>query len=87
MDYGPWTIEPGVDSIMEAIQAYIHRIKDIPLLSAKEEKTLSRKARKGSNIAKRKLITANLKLVVNIAKHYAKYGLSLMDLIEEGNSS
>jgi RNA polymerase primary sigma factor len=70
---------------MEAIQAYIQRIKDIPLLSAKEEKTLARKARKGSQIAKRTLITANLKLVVNIAKHYAKYGLSLMDLIEEGN--
>ena len=70
---------------MEAIQAYIHRIKDIPLLSAKEEKVLSRKSRRGSKAAKRKLITANLKLVVNIAKHYAKYGLSLMDLIEEGN--
>ena len=70
---------------MEAIRAYIERIKDIPLLSAKEERELARKARKGSKLAKRKLITANLKLVVNIAKHYTRYGLPLMDLIEEGN--
>ncbi|MBN2120925.1 MAG: RNA polymerase sigma factor RpoD/SigA [Candidatus Omnitrophica bacterium] len=70
---------------MEAIQAYINAIKNIPLLTAKEEKDLSRKARRGNTTAKRKLITANLKLVVNIAKHYARYGLSLMDLIEEGN--
>ncbi|MCD6539778.1 MAG: sigma-70 family RNA polymerase sigma factor [Candidatus Omnitrophica bacterium] len=70
---------------MEAIRAYIERIKDIPLLSAKEERELARKARKGSKVAKRKLITTNLKLVVSIAKHYTRYGLSLMDLIEEGN--
>jgi len=70
---------------MEAIRAYIEAIKDVPLLSAKQEKQLSRKVRKGSKIAQRKLITSNLKLVVNIAKHYAHYGLPLMDLIEEGN--
>ena len=70
---------------MEAIRAYIEAIKDTPLLSAKEEKEYSRSARKGSIVSQRKLITSNLKLVVNIAKHYARYGLSLMDLIEEGN--
>lgn len=70
---------------MEAIRAYIETIKDVPLLTAKEEKELARKAKKGSKVAKRKLITSNLKLVVNIAKHYTRYGLSLMDLIEEGN--
>lgn len=70
---------------MDAIRAYIETIKDVPLLTAKEEKDLAQKARKGSKFAKRKLITSNLKLVVNIAKHYSRYGLSLMDLIEEGN--
>jgi len=70
---------------MEAIRAYIEKIKNIPLLTAKEEKDLSRKARKGSKSAHRKLITSNLKLVINIAKHYTRYGLPLMDLIAEGN--
>ena len=70
---------------MEALRAYIERIKDIPLLTAKEEKELARKAQKGNRFAKRKLINANLKLVVNIAKHYSRFGLPFMDLIEEGN--
>lgn len=70
---------------MEAIRAYIEAIKNIPVLSAKEERELASQARKGNEVAKRKLITSNLKLVVNIAKHYVRYGLSLMDLIEEGN--
>ena len=70
---------------MDAIRAYIETIKKTPLLTAKQEKDLARKARKASKAAQRKLITANLRLVVNIAKHYTRYGLSLMDLIEEGN--
>ena len=70
---------------MEAIRAYIEAIRGTPLLSAKEEKELSRNAHKGSKAAERTLITSNLRLVVSIAKHYTQYGLSLMDLIEEGN--
>jgi len=70
---------------MEAIKAYLERIKDIPLLSKKEEEELIRKAKRGNKEARRKLINANLKLVVSIAKHYTHMGLPLMDLIAEGN--
>jgi len=70
---------------MDAIKAYLERIKDIPLLSKKEEEELIRKAKRGNKEARRKLINANLKLVVSIAKHYTNLGLPLMDLIAEGN--
>ena len=70
---------------MEAIKAYLERIKDLPLLKHKEEIELITKARKGSRAARRKIINCNLKLVVNISKHYSHYNLSLMDLIAEGN--
>jgi len=70
---------------MEAIKAYLNKIKDIPLLSKEEEVELVPKAKDGNREARRKLINANLKLVVNIAKHYAYFDLALMDLIAEGN--
>ncbi|HIE36013.1 MAG TPA: sigma-70 family RNA polymerase sigma factor [Candidatus Omnitrophica bacterium] len=70
---------------MEAIRAYLEKIKNIPLLNKKEEEDLIKKAKKGNKEARRKLINSNLKLVVNIAKHYAHFDLPLMDLITEGN--
>lgn len=70
---------------MEAIKAYLDRIKNIPILKQKEETALIRAAKKNSKEARRKIINSNLKLVVNIAKHYAYFGLPLMDLIAEGN--
>jgi RNA polymerase primary sigma factor len=70
---------------MEAIKAYLNRIKHIPLLSKTEEEECILSAQKGLKEARRKLINANLKLVVNIAKHYSRYGMTLMDLIAEGN--
>ena len=70
---------------MEAIKAYLEQIKVIPLLTPKEEIDLVKKAKKGNKAARRKLINANLRLVVSIAKHYSRYALPLMDLIAEGN--
>lgn len=70
---------------MEAIKAYLERIKDLPLLTHEEEVDLIVKARRGNRVARRKVINCNLKLVVNISKHYSHYNLSLMDLIAEGN--
>jgi len=70
---------------MEAIKAYLERIKNAPLLTKKEEGDLIRKAKKGHRESRRKIINSNLKLVVNIAKHYAYFDLPLMDLIAEGN--
>jgi len=70
---------------MEAIKAYLERIKDLPILKKKEEVELIRKAKRGSRVCRRKVINCNLKLVVSIVKHYSHYNLSLMDLIAEGN--
>jgi len=70
---------------MEAIKAYLERIKDLPILKKKEEVDLIRRAKKGSRVARRKVINCNLKLVVSIAKHYSHPQLALMDLIAEGN--
>lgn len=70
---------------MNAIKAYLERIKDLPVLSKKEEQELICEAKKGNRQARRRLINCNLKLVVNIAKHYTHLSLSLMDLIAEGN--
>ncbi len=70
---------------MEAIKAYLERIKDLPVLKKKEEIELIQKAKRGSRVARRKIINCNLKLVVSLVKHYTNYNLSLMDLIAEGN--
>ena len=70
---------------METIKSYLKQIRRTPLLSAKEEIKLSRKIKKGDLQARQKMIRANLRLVVNIAKRYGHFGLPLMDMIEEGN--
>ncbi|CAL7964038.1 RNA polymerase sigma factor RpoS [Gammaproteobacteria bacterium] len=72
---------PAIDNT----KIYLQEIGDSPLLTAKEEVALSRKARKGNQKARQKMIVSNLRLVVNIAKRYVNSGLDLLDLIEEGN--
>lgn len=67
------------------VSLYLKEISKIPLLDAEEERSLAKRIREGDEEARKKLVLSNLRLVVNIAKKYSKRGLSLMDLIEEGN--
>jgi len=67
------------------LQTYFKEIDEVPLLSAKEEKELGRRVAQRDAAAREQMIRANLRLVVSIAKKYAHKGLSLMDLISEGN--
>jgi RNA polymerase primary sigma factor len=68
-----------------ALETYLQEINQVPLLSAEQEKTLARRIRSGDAEARERMIRANLRLVVSIAKNYINRGLSFMDLIEEGN--
>lgn len=69
----------------DALKLYLRDIKNIPLLSAEEELSVARKCRKGDAKARRHLIRSNLRLVISIAKRYSRFGVPLLDLIEEGN--
>lgn len=72
-------------SLKEPVRLYLTEIGKIPLLSPEEEASLAEKTYRGDSAAKEKLITANLRLVVSIAKKYAGKTLDLLDLIQEGN--
>ncbi|HEX9804613.1 MAG TPA: RNA polymerase sigma factor RpoD [Candidatus Dojkabacteria bacterium] len=69
----------------DPIRAYLHEIGKIPLLTGEEEVILAKKIEAGDQESRELLTTANLRLVVSIAKKYAKRGLDLLDLIQEGN--
>lgn len=69
----------------DAIRSYLYEIGKIPLLTGAEEVILAKRLEAGDREASQLLITANLRLVVSIAKKYAKSGLELLDLIQEGN--
>ncbi|WKZ25199.1 MAG: sigma-70 family RNA polymerase sigma factor [Patescibacteria group bacterium] len=70
----------------DSIQMYLREIGKVPLLSGEEEIELSQRKERGDKAAERRLIEANLRLVVSIAKKFAgTKGLSLLDLIQEGN--
>ena len=69
----------------DPIRSYLKDIKDIPLLTAREEIELATRIGKGDLKAKRQMTLSNLRLVINIAKRYSHLGVPLLDLIEEGN--
>ncbi|GAB2685455.1 RNA polymerase sigma factor RpoS [Aliiglaciecola aliphaticivorans] len=78
----------GQDEIqknLDATQLYLGEIGFSPLLSAEEEVYFARRALKGDEASRKRMIVSNLRLVVKIARRYNNRGLALLDLIEEGN--
>ena len=71
--------------VQNPLETYLREINETALLTANEEKELSRAITAGSNEARDRMVRANLRLVVNIARAYGNKGLPLQDLIEEGN--
>lgn len=69
----------------DSVRMYLREIGQYPLLTGKEEVSLAKRIERGDKAAKRRLAEANLRLVVSIAKKYIGRGLSLLDLIQEGN--
>ncbi|MEE9307547.1 MAG: RNA polymerase sigma factor RpoD/SigA [Spirochaetia bacterium] len=67
------------------LSIYLKEINKVSLLTRQEEQDYARRAAKGETLAKNKLIQANLRFVVNVAKKYQNQGLPLADLISEGN--
>jgi RNA polymerase primary sigma factor len=77
----------GAGELSDSVQVYLREIGQIPLLTGEEERDLAKRLEKGDEQARQKLIKANLRLVVSIAKKYIgrSSNLSLLDLIQEGN--
>ena len=76
---------PPVGGTEDAVRLYLQRIGRVPLLTREDEVRLARRIEQNDMAAKNALIEANLRLVVSIAKRYQGRGLTLLDLIQEGN--
>ena len=72
-------------NIDDSVKMYLKDIGRVPLLTAEEELSLAKEMSEGNVAAKDKLINANLRLVVSIAKRYVGRGMAFLDLIQEGN--
>lgn len=77
--------QEGNPKSLDATQLYLGEIGYAPLLSAEEEVFYARRALKGDESSRQRMIVSNLRLVVKIARRYNNRGLALLDLIEEGN--
>ena len=71
--------------IMDATQLYLGEIGFSPLLTAQEEIYYARRSLRGDEVSRKRMIESNLRLVVKISRRYNNRGLSLLDLVEEGN--
>ncbi|MBC7342772.1 MAG: RNA polymerase sigma factor RpoD [Clostridia bacterium] len=78
------SIPEGV-AIDDPVRMYLKEIGRVPLLTAEEEVELAKRMEQGDEEAKRRLVEANLRLVVSIAKRYVGRGMLFLDLIQEGN--
>ncbi|HRE15690.1 MAG TPA: RNA polymerase sigma factor RpoS [Rhodocyclaceae bacterium] len=77
--------QPEYELLEDVTQVYLNEIGAKPLLTPEEELATTRRVRAGEFAARQKMIEHNLRLVVNIAKHYLNRGIPLLDLVEEGN--
>ncbi len=75
------TVEPSLDSL----RLYLRSIGRVALLTAEQEVSLAKRIERGDMMAKQRMIEANLRLVVSIAKSYLGRGLTFLDLIQEGS--
>ena len=71
--------------VEDPVRMYLKEIGTVPLLTADEEMELAKRKAQGDESAKERLIEANLRLVVSIAKRYTGRGMSFLDLVQEGN--
>ena len=71
--------------LTDPVRMYLKEIGRVPLLTPEEEQRLARRVAAGDEAARQKMIEANLRLVVAVAKRYAGRGMLLLDLIQEGN--
>lgn len=69
----------------DTLQAYFNQIRSIPLLTFEEELELSRRIQNGDDAARQRLVEANLRLVIKIARVYLSQAVPFMDIIQEGN--
>lgn len=81
----PEVVAPEFELLEDVTQLYLTEIGAKPLLTPEEELATSRLVRQGDFAARQRMIEHNLRLVVNIAKHYLNRGIPLLDLVEEGN--
>src|SRR5205814_8829487 len=75
----------GAAQVEDPLRLYVRSIGGGPLLTREEERELARRKDAGDELAKRRLIEANLRLVMSITRSYTKAGVPLLDLIQEGN--
>lgn len=78
-------VDPELQSVDDSVKMWLRKIGRIPLLTAEQELALARAAQTGCMDCKKVLIESNLRLVVSIAKKFLGRGLSMQDLIQEGN--
>ncbi len=75
-----------IPSALGSLDAYIHAVNQVPMLSVEDEQTLARRLRDHNDLdAARQMVLSHLRFVVHVARGYAGYGLQLADLIQEGN--
>jgi RNA polymerase primary sigma factor len=79
------TSAQGIPEPFDLLRIYVREISRFPVLSREEEADLARAMADGMPSARERLITSNLRLVISIAREYADVGLSMLDLVQEGN--